>query len=738
MVGIVFKYRHRSRIPVLIVSIFVEFWNAHIEASSVPQSESRIPDVPNIARFLERWFEWHRGYRIINEDGREEHQALLGENLADIPPGYLPRSLNEPRESVIREGSESRPENLGPTEPLNENSFDIDPEDRLFDLNTSSNNINQPTVSSTHLPIQPSTATYQPPSVPPPTSSERAPDPERVARNTQDNHTTTVHDQVRRVAALRREVGRLRAGIERIMSGLQELVPDSQNQLQHTLQHSTNLARTIEHFLTTPDDGAGDVITMDHILNSDSMDWAADGRPATGPQSTAGPQLQTDSNGHVSSGTTSSIFSVGGSSYRNPGWPPRQLTQESSNQPSQSTLNVFQRQLLEARTQLDNARTNEEYRRYLVGTTTTNQEQVQTALRRAIEQREQCERAVTHLELSQRQNANIFGSREEIERQGNSYESPITHLFNQYGNRYQAAEEQRRQERTLQDRMARYVEQSAQVSTDTNSAQVRTVEDVRQELQRESHGSHQSRNHQSREYLSSRRQHQTPGVHQTVPPQAPRAQILGGYQTPYLSAYLRNNTAGSGQGQNLAAFRESLTAVEASALASRTQARRTATHRETRARTDGGQHNTPDLPRPANGRHIPAPPPPPELQYEAAARLLQQQESAMAAFPGRAAAMERRLRQRREELDGSDEDDLSRSDIDRYIATGVFRRQPEREPLKSLDKNDGRPEPLSEDEMMVKMECKICFAQIATVALLPCGKCFRSRLAPSQYRSLKI
>lgn len=41
---------------------------------------------------------------------------------------------------------------------------------------------------------------------------------------------------------------------------------------------------------------------------------------------------------------------------------------------------------------------------------------------------------------------------------------------------------------------------------------------------------------------------------------------------------------------------------------------------------------------------------------------------------------------------------------------------------RGLDRDDGRPEPRSEEEMMVNMECKICFSQLATVAVLPCGE----------------
>lgn len=41
---------------------------------------------------------------------------------------------------------------------------------------------------------------------------------------------------------------------------------------------------------------------------------------------------------------------------------------------------------------------------------------------------------------------------------------------------------------------------------------------------------------------------------------------------------------------------------------------------------------------------------------------------------------------------------------------------------KGLDKDDGRPEPLKDEDLSVKLECKICFSQLASVMVLPCGK----------------
>lgn len=47
---------------------------------------------------------------------------------------------------------------------------------------------------------------------------------------------------------------------------------------------------------------------------------------------------------------------------------------------------------------------------------------------------------------------------------------------------------------------------------------------------------------------------------------------------------------------------------------------------------------------------------------------------------------------------------------------------PEASAAKTLDANDGRPDPVKDEDMIIKMECKICFSQVANIALLPCGK----------------
>ncbi|OCK89117.1 uncharacterized protein K441DRAFT_585566 [Cenococcum geophilum 1.58] len=77
-----------------------EFWNNRVAATDPPlqPSQARIPEVPDQTQFLERWFEFHQGYRTVRrENGSEDRIAVIGEPLKDVSPGYLPRTLQELR-----------------------------------------------------------------------------------------------------------------------------------------------------------------------------------------------------------------------------------------------------------------------------------------------------------------------------------------------------------------------------------------------------------------------------------------------------------------------------------------------------------------------------------------------------------------------------------------------------------------------------------------------------------------
>ncbi|KAF2100743.1 hypothetical protein NA57DRAFT_74341 [Rhizodiscina lignyota] len=74
------------------------FWDNRIADAAIEISRTRIPDHPNQEEWLEHWYEWHRGYKVVHRaDGQEERIRLQGEALKDAEPGTLPRSLNELR-----------------------------------------------------------------------------------------------------------------------------------------------------------------------------------------------------------------------------------------------------------------------------------------------------------------------------------------------------------------------------------------------------------------------------------------------------------------------------------------------------------------------------------------------------------------------------------------------------------------------------------------------------------------
>ncbi|KAL8687389.1 MAG: hypothetical protein Q9224_005166, partial [Gallowayella concinna] len=125
----------------------VEFWDARIEVSGIPQSSTRIPLIPDQTSFINQWYDWYRGYAISpNLDGSEERRALIGEALSEVSLGHLPRTTVElqardteqvnPQTSITQQNV-SRPSIIAPSSHFFTTGSDIDPEDRIFD---SSNN----------------------------------------------------------------------------------------------------------------------------------------------------------------------------------------------------------------------------------------------------------------------------------------------------------------------------------------------------------------------------------------------------------------------------------------------------------------------------------------------------------------------------------------------------------------------------------------------------------------------
>ncbi|KAL5428309.1 hypothetical protein PMIN07_012505 [Paraphaeosphaeria minitans] len=90
-----------------------EFWNNRLAATYPPleASQTQIPHIPDQSEFLERWFEFHQGYRTVTHpDGSESRIAVVGEPFSEVSPGFLPRTLDHLRAN--RQNDASRPDNV--------------------------------------------------------------------------------------------------------------------------------------------------------------------------------------------------------------------------------------------------------------------------------------------------------------------------------------------------------------------------------------------------------------------------------------------------------------------------------------------------------------------------------------------------------------------------------------------------------------------------------------------------
>ncbi|KAK4502495.1 hypothetical protein PRZ48_005920 [Zasmidium cellare] len=191
-----------------------EFWENRVQASGLRPAQTRVPEVPDQSGFLERWYEFHQGYRIVERgDGSEERVAVLGEDLRDVAPGCLPRTLDELRAGRERSEIEERERR----ERLQAQSTQEPEVDSGPSLEDALDNMLQAAADEETAP-----------------SNNRPPPPVQVAQNIHAQAMVPAVSrnreyQARRVAALRRELHRMRNGIERVISGLRDLgenVPD--------------------------------------------------------------------------------------------------------------------------------------------------------------------------------------------------------------------------------------------------------------------------------------------------------------------------------------------------------------------------------------------------------------------------------------------------------------------------------------------------------------------------------
>lgn len=74
-------------------------------------AQTQIPNIPEQSEFLERWFEFHQGYRVVKQpDGSESRIAVTGEPFSEVSPGFLPRTLDQLRAG--RDNDALRPDNV--------------------------------------------------------------------------------------------------------------------------------------------------------------------------------------------------------------------------------------------------------------------------------------------------------------------------------------------------------------------------------------------------------------------------------------------------------------------------------------------------------------------------------------------------------------------------------------------------------------------------------------------------
>ncbi|GAB7348774.1 hypothetical protein MBLNU459_g7500t2 [Dothideomycetes sp. NU459] len=388
-----------------------EFWENRVAATNLRPAQTRIPENPDQSDFLQRWYEFHRGYRIVTrQDGTEERVAVLGEPFKDVSPGQLPRTLDELRAGRERSLADQQQQQQH-VAVEDDDAADAGPslEDTLDNMFAAAEAEESPLRAT---PAQPT----------PPTEHSQPSQQARVAGQAMRAFGSRNREyQERRIAALRRELYRMRNGIERVISGLRELgemVPDS----RAATERLTSLGRTLDVV------SASQPPFLSGNATADIVDRAAPAPPA----------------GHV---------------YRD------------------SSLASIQQRFDEAQRQLQQAQTFRDQSARDLQAAQANFDVSETDL---AEHREQLSR----LRREQRTAENytrIFGTREDMEREGAEYESPIGGMFTRAYERFRVAEEVRREERllrdVLEDELRAGAQLSAQIPDETPAAANTTHED---------------------------------------------------------------------------------------------------------------------------------------------------------------------------------------------------------------------------------------------------------------------
>ncbi|KAK0902268.1 hypothetical protein LTR91_019080 [Friedmanniomyces endolithicus] len=210
-----------------------EFWAKRVGVSGLRPALTRVPEVPEQREFLERWEEFHRGFRVVvGEGGGEERVAVLGEDWREVDPGCLPRTLEELRAG--RAASEVVTQRVVQVEAQEEERPGQTLEDTLDQMFQEAEGED----AAGRVPTQPARPGARPSGEVPSLSihdmlsTAGGRDAQRDAQARPNNiHAQAMvpavnrnrEYQARRIAALRRELHRMRNGIERVISGLRDL-----------------------------------------------------------------------------------------------------------------------------------------------------------------------------------------------------------------------------------------------------------------------------------------------------------------------------------------------------------------------------------------------------------------------------------------------------------------------------------------------------------------------------------
>ncbi len=350
-------------------SYCTDFWTARIAASDLSRSSNaQIPRIPDQTAFIERWFEWHRGYTYVtDEHGHPELRGLIGERLDQVPPGYLPRTideLNADRSNPLSQHSATRSNGLArPTY----NTHDSD----TFVAHNTIGPAPQDSNSEESL------------ADPPSSTSARSPYQARQIVSRSDP-----------LASLRQELHCIRAGIEQVMSGLRDLGEVPPNS-PTALRQSGVLDDRIQQINGQLDGLQG---TRMSLLPSNVPTDVAPHPPINQHEATT-----------ATSNRNTAITGSGN---------------------FQANIVTVEDRHVPARAERESAS--------LALQQAESEAQAANNARRDLLRRHRDDEAT----------ARVYGTREEVERQGADYESPVGEMFTRAFERYRAAEDARQGEGT--------------------------------------------------------------------------------------------------------------------------------------------------------------------------------------------------------------------------------------------------------------------------------------------------